>query len=384
MKPPNRFIMKSSTKIILFFFLWALLFPFSYDVSSAQDKNITLSSQARLLLEEPWQENSFEAGTEIMLDRQEETYSRRVVMEHLHHHRAEMTTAERMQLLKEVTSMAKDPSLEADFAAQAIHTMGNMTLTLEELGEISRAEATSEAGFLIRSATDPEQSHEVRMQAINFLGLLRIPGASGVLKSLLESEIYVETPEIARPAALSMARIKSEDAVPVLASVLQNTNDERIFGTAAYALGQIPTPESMSALVQVRKRFPDSSAPDAALVDMEEVILDILTQPQNDKLGDAIAATLHLWRTGQREKYFPALKGLLDTAPLSLRKEALDRLLDEAGKQKFEVEIAYLLQILELIEDQSELFEYTNYIKTRMEARRVSPAGTGIPVKIQQ
>jgi hypothetical protein len=287
------------------------------------------------------------------------------------------------QLLDEVTTIAKDTTNDEELSAQAIHTMGNLTLTMEELGQLSRSEAKKETGFLLSAATDSRRSSHMRSQAINTLGILRISEAVPILKGVLTGSINV--PEIARPACLSLMRIDSDRAVPVLADVLHKTTNSRVFGTAAFTLGQINNRVSMVALVQNIERFPESEACGAALVNMEDVIFNILKNTQDEKLIEGIRATRYLWREGQHERYIPILQGLLTSAPLAARKVALKRLLEEASTQDFDEEKQELITILGLIKDQTQLSEYQEKIRGRLSATLVTPSsGVTAPSPILQ
>ncbi len=138
-------------------------------------------------------------------------------------------------------------------------------------------------------------------------------------------------PEIARCACLALQQVDGLSAVTPIKGILNTTQDASIFGTAAFTLGQIGAPESMAALVETDSRFTTSGSCDAVLVDMEDVILATLNDPNQPNLIPAISATQHLWRDGQRERYVPLLRTLLATAPLAARKAALERLIEAAA-----------------------------------------------------
>ena len=376
---------------ILFCFCAAgVVFLFSGTAILAQDAKAgprptsvspALSPRAQILMNEGWGESSYARGLSIMSDKTETRDSRSVAMGLLHANRRNFKPSEIRQLLEQVTLMAKDTATEAELSAQAVNTMTNLTLTMEELKQLNRVEATKEAGFLLSAATDTRRNIQFRSQAINALGILKISEAAPTLRGILSASTDINVPEIARPACLSLMRIDNERAVHVLADVLHRTGDPSVFGTAAFALGQIKTRESMISLVQNEKRFTESGSCDAAIVDMEDVILAVLRNPQDANITDAIAATRHLWRDGQRGHYIQALQGLLKTAPLEIRKAALDRLLESAGLQEFEQEKRELRVILELIKDQADLEKYKERIKTRLTATLLTPIpGATVPV----
>jgi len=351
----------------------------------AQDVRPMLSTRAQALMSEAWTDSSFARAIAIIAEKTEAQDTRSVAMELLHSNRLKLKPNEMRQLLQEVARIAKDVESQENLAAQAIQAMANLTLTMKELGQLNRAEATKEVGFLLNTITDSRRNIHLRSQAINAVGTLSISEAFPILGALLNPSTYLNLPEIARPACLSLMRIDREGAIPVLADVLRKTSDSRVFGTAAFALGQINTRQTMSALVQNIERFPESSSCDAALVEMGDVILDVIKNAQDERLIDGIRATRHLWREGQRARYIPALQGLLTTAPPDARKAALERLLEAASTQEFEHEKRELTAILELIKDQDQLSEYQGRIRERLAATRVAPdSGVTTPVQIKK
>jgi hypothetical protein len=340
-----------------------------------------VSQGAQELASTPWADSSFVRAMKIIADRKETHGSRSVAMELLLANRRKNKPAEMRRLLNEITVVAKDSSAEDELRAQAINTLANVTLTMEDLGQLNRAEATKESGFLLSAAVDLRQNIQVRTQAINSLGILKVSEASPILREVLRSSENVNVAEIARPTCLSLMRIDRSRAVPVIADVLHSTNNPLVFGTAAFVLGQINNRESMIALIDNQGRFPESGACDAALVEMENVVLGILKNPQDGSLMGGIQATHHLWRQGQRERYIPPLLRLLTTAPLVARKAALERLMEASSTQEFEKEKQELYTILALIKDQRPLSEYQERILRRLSATVVTPsAGVSGPV----
>jgi hypothetical protein len=101
---------------------------------------------------------------------------------------------------------------------------------------------------------------------------------------------------------------------------------------------------------------------------MEIVIFGILNNPADPELIDAIKATKYLGGEGQRERAIPLLRNLLTTAPLEGRKASLDSLLNIIGTLDFEAGKQELSQILPLIENQSNLSNYTEQVKQRLSA----------------
>ena len=128
-------------------------------------------------------------------------------------------------------------------------------------------------------------------------------------------------------------------------------------------------------------RFPRSGSCDAALVDMDDVIIGMLKNPKDENLTAAVRASRYLWREGQRETYTPLLRNLLSCAPLAARKAAAERLLETASSLDFQSEKRELALVSAAIGNQAELQEYQQQIQSRLSAGVVAPnaAGTALP-----
>src|SRR5205814_671207 len=112
----------------------------------------------------------------------------------------------------------------------------------------------------------------------------------------------------------------------------------RVFGTAAFALGQLKKSECMAVLVENLSLFPNSGSCDAALVEMEALICGALRDPLDEHLSAAIKAARYLWREGQSDSYVPLLRNLLSATSLGTRRAAAERLLERASSLNFESE----------------------------------------------
>jgi len=253
------------------------------------------SSRIQILVSQPWNDSAFAQAIAIVTDRREPPESRATATELLHQNRAKLEPNEIRRFLDEATALAKDATADESLSTVALRAMGNTALAMQELGQLTVAEAQREAGFLISAATDPRRGVDFRGNAIYVLGLLRIAESAPLLRKLLSSNDSLNVPEISRPSCLSLMRLEGERAIPELAEVLRGTADSRVFGTAAFALAQIEKPESILVLVENSQRFPENAACDAALFDLEGPIVTILENPQHRNLGHAIRATRHLW-----------------------------------------------------------------------------------------
>jgi hypothetical protein len=134
----------------------------------------------------------------------------------------------------------------------------------------------------------------------------------------------------------------------------------------------------MSTLVENSHKFRDSESCDAALVNMDVVILETLNHPDSPQVIDAIQATEHLWKDGQREKYIPSLQALLTNAPLEARRAACERLFDATSHLPFTQEKQELSVMLEFVGKSPELSEFAEKIQRRLTAT-ILPVAAGSP-----
>lgn len=367
-------IKKFITVFLMFMFLL-------FSSVAAQQTKPDLSQRANDLINQKWKSSSYNEAIEIMKDSQETHDSRRAAMELIHVNRLKITNEEMLKFLDDVTAVMKDKSLGTEFRAQAIHTMGNITLTLEELGVINRMEAEKQGDYLLTLSSDKNLNIKMRAQAINILGILKIQVATGTLKALLSSEMNI--PEIARPACISLVRIDTVAALPILSDVVRITQNSDVFGTAAYSLGMIKNKESMFILETNANRFPDVSSCANALSGMGSVITEVLKKPDSNYIQSAIRSTLYLWKEVQRERYKPLLLSILNDAEFTVRKLALERLIEDASRKELSTEKQDLSEILEQIQNVPEFSSETDYIESRLKAAIILPSKSGTSIKTQ-
>lgn len=352
-----------------------IIFAFSSKAQGQRTPNAVaaVSPRVKAFVSSRWNTNSFPQGIAIVADTQEPPNSRAAALEVLQANRRKLSASEMRSLLGEATRLAKDASLDDTNSAFAVSIMANLALTMRDQGQLSDAESKQESAFLIATTTNPQREGQLRASAITALGILRIGEAREVLRGILTNSTSASVAEIVRPACLSLMRIDGESAIADLTEVLKRSSDVRVFGTAAFALGQLKSRECVSALVESLGRFPDSGACDAALVDMDDVIGGILKDPKDENLNAAIQATRYLWREGQREIYTPLLRDLLSSAPLDARKAAAEQLLESASTLDFESEKRELALDSAAIGSQAALQEYQERIQNRLSAGMVAP-----------
>jgi hypothetical protein len=341
--------------------------------------NSPMSAKAQELLKGRWDDSSFSRGVAILKDRNESPRSRMATLEFLHTQRGRLNREQMGQALDQITIIAKDRAEHPALSARAVRAMANLTLTMEENKHLTRIEAKKEGAFLAEAAQDSTLDPLYRANVINALGVLKIDEAAPVLRKLLKDPDNANRPDIARPACLSLWRIEGKAAAAAATEILQTTKDPSVFGTAAFTLGQIKEPNSVAALVRNFHRFPDSGSCDTALAEMDDVILEVLRNPNHANLAEAIRATRYLWKDGQSDHYVPLLQQLVTTAPAEARLTALDRLLECASTLDFAKEKQQLATILPLISNQPEMDKYVQRIQQRMSATVLTPAETTAP-----
>lgn len=339
-----------------------------------------ISTEARDFLERPWDVNSLEQGVQFVKDRKKSVSERQLILDRIRGSRRKMDANQLRRFRSEVASLAKDPQEDPALAAQAIGAMTSLNLLMAEKGEITLAQAKQDAPFLIDVAKDPKRDRDMRGRAIRALTDLKVTEAVPVLQGMLADPSNDNIPEVARNGSIALARLNPENALLPIVRVMSHTSDRSVFGSAAFALGQLRTPESMAALVKLKDRFPDSDSCQTALGGMDEVIFAVLKNPQDPNLVEAIRAAGGLWNKSQRERAVPLLRALLRLAPPAARAESTDQLIKMAEMLDFQSGNRELEAILALINDQTVLTGYADRIRQRLEAKPLVIMDQGIPV----
>ena len=287
-----------------------------------------------------------------------------------------MSGAQLLRFLAEVEKIAEDRTEPREIMAPAIHHMARLMTIVEEKGLMSHDEVISESTFLIDFAQDQTRDTVSRGQALQAMGIVGQQAGRPAIAAILTDPANLNIPDLARSACVALQRLGGEEAGAAIAGVLAKTSDASVFGTAAYCLGQIKTPSSMVALVGSTGRFPNSAAVGAALVDLDSVIEEVLSNPNNPNLVEAIQATTFLWQDGQKQQYIPALRALLATAPDQARSEALDRLIGEAASHDLTSEKQELSGLLSVVQAQPILARQVEQMQRRLFATLLTPNGS--------
>jgi len=141
---------------------------------------------------------------------------------------------------------------------------------------------------------DKSEDGNLRGLAIDGLGKLQHSEAEAHLLTLLESEDDRKNPPVARAACLALARFGAHDALPAIGKVLQDTEDPRIYGSAALSIGRIGGEEALRFLVNNADRF-DTGSCGVAINKQKDKTLQILSDAESPYLSEAIRATQYLY-----------------------------------------------------------------------------------------
>ncbi|MGA3283337.1 MAG: hypothetical protein ABSD57_02610 [Verrucomicrobiota bacterium] len=302
-----------------------------------------------------------------------------MALEKLFSKRHSMSEAElrgfQLMLEEQIRATSDDPYV----VATSVHTLAGLLDYLKSRGLVSKADIAADGELLVSYMSDDTLDLQVRGAAIRAVGDLGITNGQKPIEEMLFDAANVNTPEIARNGCLALVKLANEESFTPIRGVFETTSDSSVFGTAAFCLGQINNTEAMSALAENARRFPDSESCDAALVNMDKVILETLNHPDSPVVINAIQATEHLWKDGQREKYVPALRGLLADGSLAVKRASCERLIDAASRLPFAQEKQELAVVLESIGQSPELREYAEKIRQRMDATVLVPATASAP-----
>jgi hypothetical protein len=322
---------------------------------------------------------SFAAGLALLKDQSLSEQARVLVLDKLHSWRRYLSPDNLKALFAETEGIAKDGAQPRELRSRAVNAMATILVVLQEQNLFTPAEVKAYSSFFAELSQTEDADLLVRGRAIRALGILKVETSGPMLRELLAIPENVNNQELARNACLALAQVDGEASVLTISRVLEGTSDETIFGTAAFALGQIQTPESLVSLVRNETRFPDSGSADAALVNMEDLILRILQHPNDPNVPYAVEATKHLWKDGQRDRYTPILRSLLENSPLPAQEAAVRRLIEDSQALPLENEQQALAAILPAVAKNPQLTDYAQQIQRRLDAKPLVPNAAAIP-----
>jgi hypothetical protein len=302
------------------------------------------------------------------------------VLEKFFSNRQSMSEIELREFRRMLEEQARTKSDDPYVVAASVRNLAGLLDYLEVKGLVSKADVAPDEELFVSYLGNATVDLQVRGAAIRAVGDLRIENGRKYIEGLLLDSGNLNAPEIARNGCLALVKLSNDEAFVPIRGVFERTSDSTVFGTAAFCLGEIKNVDAMSALVKNIARFPDSESCDAALVKMDAVIFDTLNDPQSPAILDAIQATEHLWKDGQRDKYVPLLQGLLASSAVPVKRACCSRLIDVASRLPLAQEKRDLSVLLSSIEQSPELSDYVEKIRKRMNATVLVPTTATVPV----
>ena len=283
---------------------------------------------------------------------------------------------ELLDLWDKALATATKAGLDSKSKADSIWALAGTGMLLVDKGIMSRDEVEAQCGFLIKLGKDSNEALIVRRMAISAMGDLEMTSAVPVMEELLTDEDNWNVPEVARSACIALTKLDQEKASTTVGTVLSNTTNSGVFGSAAYALGTVGTPDVLPALVENRMRLGDNLSVDNALNSMSNVIIEAISDPSHPQIVSAIQATRALWQEEQKRTYVPLLNKLVEENgnPEAVQRAAAKRLLEHASSLPLEAEKKHLRQMLAAIENKAIFEDEQAYIQKRLKAEILAPA----------
>lgn len=346
-------------------------------VPAVKAKADTVSASFRAWVLGEWNTNSFGSGSHFA--KEGDARARVLALEKLFSRRRSMSETELRDFRRMLTEQVRATSDDPHVVAASIRTLAGLLDYLKTKGLASQTDIAADGELLVSYMSNGALEFQVRGAAIRAVGDLGIATGRKSIEDMLAEAANTNTPEIARNGCLALVKLSGDESFTPIRRVFETTSESSVFGTAAFCLGQINNATAMSALVENTQRFADSGSCDAALVNMDKVILETLKQPGSPATINAIQATEHLWKDGQRDKYVPALRLLLADGSLAVQRASCERLIDAAGRLPFPQEKQELAAVLATIEQSPELREYAEKIRQRMNATVLAPATVSAP-----
>jgi len=244
--------------------------------------------------------------------------------------RAELTGEELKSFWSVLLDVAKEQGLSMQFHSDELWVLNEIGMLLKHKEVLSSDDIEEQVGFLVDLSADNEQNLSVRRMAITALGDLQVEGAVPMLSDLLADEKNWNTPELARSASIALSRLDSEQAFKPVANVLSNTTNSTVFGSAAYAMREMESPEVLAVLASNRHRLGDNLSVDNTITELFPVVTHVLADPSSPHISSAIDATKSIWQEQQRETVIHQLEEIVqnESASSAVRQQALERLLD--------------------------------------------------------
>ncbi len=244
--------------------------------------------------------------------------------------RMEMADAELLGFWEALLRVAEKQDLSTQFHSDTLWVLNEIGVLLRHKGLLNSGTIEEQVGFLVHVSTDVNQELTVRRMAITALGDLQVSNAVPMLSELLADKRNWDTPELARSASIALSRLDPKQAFKPVTSVLSNTTNSAVFGSAAYSLREMDSPEVLAVLVNNRNRLNDNLSVDNTVRKLFPMITNILANPSSPHISSAIDATQSIGQENQRTTVIELLSSVVKNslAMSTVRQQALNRLLD--------------------------------------------------------
>ncbi len=321
---------------------------------------------------------AFSEGIVFLKDADLSEVARLLVLDKLHSWRRHLGSDNIKTLFEQVELISANSAQPSKLRSRALGSMATLLVAMQEQNLVVRTDVETYFPFFMNVSQDKEAPTAVRGGAIRALGILKAGCASEMLAETLNAPENINEPQLVRNASLALVQIQGDGAVKQIGNIMETTTNEAIFGTAAFSLGQIHTPDSLVVLVRTEARFPNSGSTDASLANMEDTILSILRNPDDPNLVSAVKATEHLWKDGQRERYLPLLRSLLASAQLPVKIAVAERLMKTAQSLPPDKRQQELSLILPIVSDNRDLAGYEDKINCIMNGKPLFPSADSV------
>jgi len=250
--------------------------------------------------------------------------------------RREVTPETRNRIFRDAADVAMAAAAPKETRAIALETASLSLALLMEEGA-AESQATETYGDQLETIIlDRREDALLRVHAVRGVGLTARRTAVPTLMSLLsEDTAPMENPQVVRVTCNVLADFEEQSAITPISRILATTDDQLVFGSAAYSLGRLGTSQSLSSLLEAEDRFVDSGSIGVALRSQKGLIMETLSDPESPHLHRAIMATKYLYEDADVQEYRAKLKALLGRVsdPAVIRTILL-RLREGAGRDE--------------------------------------------------
>ncbi|MBN2010287.1 hypothetical protein JW960_13160, partial [candidate division KSB1 bacterium] len=156
-----------------------------------------------------------------------------------------------------------------------VATSNDLVLSLSYQSRLDPNTLDDFSQFLGKIIRDSNEDPNVIRIAIKGIQYLNLQEHIADMQLLLSNKSIVNNQPLARSLCITLAHFRQYDAIPSIKYIVETTNDEYIFASAALALGILGNEESLKILVENENRF-NGVYCGVAIRKMDNVIIEIL------------------------------------------------------------------------------------------------------------